>query len=67
MRKDRGLALLAAHCLSLDPETQTARQRLDASIGPELAEMLVLALSSDGAGAGRRRADALLVRPVFAA
>jgi hypothetical protein len=63
VRKDRGLALLAAHCLSLDPEAQTARQRLDASIGPELAHMLVFALSGEGAGP----ADALRVRPVFAA
>ena len=60
---DRGLSLLAAHCLSLDPYARTARQRLDAAIGPELAHMLVSALSSEGAGHG----DALRVRPVFAA
>ena len=54
VRKDRGLALLAAHCLSFDPEAQTARQRLDASIGPELAHMLVFALS---AGTGARSAS----------
>ena len=63
VRKDRGLALLAAHCLSLDPDAQTARQRLDASIGPELAHMLVFALAREGVGP----TEALRVRPVFAA
>jgi len=43
---EHGLALLAAHCLSLDPVAPTARERLDDVIGPELAHMLVFALSS---------------------
>jgi hypothetical protein len=51
---DRGLALLATHCLSLDPLTQSARERLDHAIGPELAHMLVFALS---AGNGARYAS----------
>lgn len=55
---DRGLALLTAHCLSLDPQSRTARERLDAAIGAELAHMLVFALSAGG-GSG--------VRAVFAA
>jgi hypothetical protein len=41
-----GLDLLAAHCANLDPETPTARERLDAVLGPELARKLVLALSA---------------------
>jgi hypothetical protein len=41
----RGLALLALHCASLDPDTPTARERLDAVIGSELARKLVFALS----------------------
>lgn len=61
-----GLALLAAHCLSLDPAARTARQRLDAALGPELAQMLVFALSGDGSGASRTRRG-LGARPVFAA
>jgi hypothetical protein len=54
----RGLALLVAHCSSLDPSTVRARERLDAALGPELAGKLVSALS------GSR---ALPARPVFAA
>jgi hypothetical protein len=45
---DRGLELLAAHCASLDPDSVTARERLDEAIGLELARMLVFALSSRG-------------------
>lgn len=41
-----GLDLLAAHCANLDPETPTARERLDVVLGPELARKLVFALSS---------------------
>ena len=46
---DRGLALLAAHCVSLDPLRGRRRERLDEAIGPELAHMLVFALSGGGA------------------
>jgi len=42
---DRGLALLIAHCASLDPATPTARERLDEKLGPELARKLVFALA----------------------
>jgi hypothetical protein len=44
----RGATLLAAHCNSLDPSAATARERLDAEIGPELARVLVFALASEG-------------------
>jgi hypothetical protein len=44
----RGLGLLVAHCASLDPDTPSARERLDAAVGPELAQKLVFALSSAG-------------------
>ena len=43
---DRGLALLAAHCASLDPATRTARERLEEKLGPELARKLVFALAA---------------------
>jgi hypothetical protein len=42
----RGIDLLSAHLVSLDPETPTARERLDAEVGPELAAFLVAALSA---------------------
>jgi hypothetical protein len=48
----RGLDLLLAHVRSLDPDAPTARERLDAALGPELARKLVFALS---AGAPRER------------
>jgi hypothetical protein len=62
---DRGLDLVAAHCASLDPESLSARDRLDAAIGPDLAQMLVFALSSGGSG--ERSRQVLRARPVFAA
>jgi hypothetical protein len=64
---DRGLSLLAAHCLSLDPYARTARERLDAVIGAELAHMLVFALSGDESTSTSRTRSGLGVRPVFAA
>jgi hypothetical protein len=51
-RGGRGLALLAAHCASLDPDAPSARARLDAALGVELARKLVFALCSGS----RRRA-----------
>ncbi|HEV7132433.1 MAG TPA: hypothetical protein VGN27_01720 [Gaiellaceae bacterium] len=42
---NRGLALLAVHCTSLDPEAPSARERLEAMLGTELAGRLVAALS----------------------
>jgi ABC-type lipoprotein export system ATPase subunit len=63
---DRGLALLAAHCAALDPDTPTAAERLEQELGHELAHKLVFALS----GGSRRRvppARALRARAVFAA
>jgi hypothetical protein len=46
----RGNRLLAAHCAALEPETATARDRLDDALGAELAEKLVFALAGRGAG-----------------
>jgi len=59
----RGLDLLGAHCDALDPGARTARERLDERIGPELARMLVFALTTER----ERDRDALGVRAVFAA
>lgn len=44
--RPRASALLLEHCLALDPERRrpTARARLDALLGSELARRLVLAL-----------------------
>jgi hypothetical protein len=44
----RGLALLVQHCASLDPDTPTARERLDAVLGSELAQKLVFGLCGAG-------------------
>jgi len=44
----RGLALLVLHCASLDPDTPSVRDRLDAVLGTELAKKLVFALSTAG-------------------
>jgi len=44
-REGRGHALLLAHASRLDPSTPTARDRLDAALGPVLARKLVFALS----------------------
>ena len=41
----RGARLLVAHLESLDPEAVQARERLDASLGDELARKLVFALA----------------------
>jgi hypothetical protein len=63
---DRGLALLVAHCASLDPAAPTARERLDEKLGPELARKLVFALAArehDDARSPRR----LRARAIFAA
>jgi hypothetical protein len=41
----RGLELLSAHLASFDPETPTARERLDLELGSDLAAFLVAALT----------------------
>jgi hypothetical protein len=51
LRRGRGLALLAAHCRSLDLDAPTARERLEDAVGTELAAKLVFALC----GAGREQ------------
>jgi hypothetical protein len=53
----RGLTLLVAHCASLDPDTPTARERLETALGAEFAHTLVFALSRARA-AGRQRSAA---------
>ena len=63
--KQRGTSLLRAHLDNMEPERPTARERLDAALGPELARKLVVALCS---GAPARRDSAVLrARAVFAA
>jgi len=51
----RGLDLLVAHCASLDPEAPSARDRLEAAVGAELAGKLVFALSATTGSARRER------------
>jgi len=51
----RGLALLAVHCASLDPDAPSARDRLDAALGIELAQKLVFVLSAGPDSRGRER------------
>jgi len=63
VRKQRGDALLLAHCTSLDPAARSARERLDEALGPDLARKLVAALSA-GAPVRERGLDP---RAVFAA
>lgn len=63
---DRGLALLIAHCASLDPNAPTARERLDDVIGPDLAQKLVFALST-GTKSRERSRSGLAAYAVFAA
>jgi hypothetical protein len=53
LREGRGLALLAAHCASLDPDAPSARDRLEAELGAELAQKLVVALSTGSSGRER--------------
>jgi hypothetical protein len=51
----RGARLLVAHLESLDPEAVQARERLDVSLGNELARKLVFALAPPH-GSSRRAA-----------
>jgi hypothetical protein len=63
---ERGLALLVAHCASLDLDSPTARERLAETLGSVLAEKLVFALSSVTRSRERSRSD-LAACFVFAA
>jgi hypothetical protein len=63
---ERGTALLVAHCASYDPDAPTARDRLEAALGPELARKLVFALAA-GAQESDRSPGSLRARAVFAA
>jgi hypothetical protein len=49
----RGFVLLSAHCRSLDPAVPTARERLEGTLGPELAHVLLFALAGPGVGSLR--------------
>ena len=64
VRRGRGNALLLAHCASLDPEVETAKERLEDALGAELARRLVHALT---AGAPTRPEAGQRPRTVFAA
>jgi hypothetical protein len=63
---ERGLALLVAHCASLDLDSPTARERLAETLGSVLAEKLVFAVSSGTRSRERSRSD-LAACFVFAA
>jgi hypothetical protein len=63
---EHGLALLVAHCASLDPDSPNASERLDEALGPDLARKLVFALSS-GTQSRERSRSGLGAHAVFAA
>ena len=63
---ERGLALLVAHCASLDPGAPTARERLEEKLGAELARKLVFALAARERNEGRPP-EPLPPRAIFAA
>ncbi len=42
--REEGLDLLAAHLAAFDPDREDARERLDRTIGADLAMLLVTAL-----------------------
>jgi hypothetical protein len=63
---ERGFALLVAHCAGLDPDSPTARERLDEALGLDLAQKLVFALSSGTKSRARSRGG-LSARALFAA
>jgi len=52
---ERGLALLVAHCTTIDPDALSVRERLDAVLGPELAHKLLFALAGGGSSTERGR------------
>jgi hypothetical protein len=59
-QRELALDLLAVHMAGLDPDTERARDRLGEAIGPDLATLLVAALS-------RRSIRVPLARPLAAA
>ena len=63
---EHGLALLASHCANLDPDSPTARERLNEALGCDLARKLVFALSS-GTQSRERSRSGLDAHAVFAA
>ena len=63
---ERGLALLVSHCANLDPDSPTARERLNEALGRDLARKLVFALSSGTRSRARSRSG-LGARALFAA
>jgi len=52
---ERGLALLVAHCTTVDSDALSVRERLDAVLGPELAHKLLFALAGGGSSTERGR------------
>ena len=64
---DRGLALLVAHCASLDPAAPTARERLEEKLGADLARKLVFALGARREHDEDRPVQRLGARAIFAA
>jgi hypothetical protein len=44
-QRDEGIDRLVVHLASLDPDTERARDRLERELGPDLATLLVAALS----------------------
>ena len=63
----RGTALLLAHCTSYDPQTASARERLEDALGAELARRLVAALCAGAPVREDASVDGLRARAVFAA
>jgi hypothetical protein len=61
--KQRGDALLLAHCASLDPASASAQERLEEALGEDLVRRLVSALCAGGSS----RERGLDARAVFAA
>jgi hypothetical protein len=59
-QREAGLDLLSAHLAALDPDSARARDRLEEAIGPDLATLLVAALS-------RRSVASPLGRPIAVA
>lgn len=49
-QREKGLDLIAVHLAGLDSDAERARDRLEHAIGPDLATLLVAALSRRSVG-----------------
>jgi hypothetical protein len=58
-QRERGLDLIAVHLAGLDPDAERARDRLEKTLGADLATLLVAALS-------KRSVSPPLARPATA-